>query len=317
MQPLLFDGTRRTVSLSAWLYDMETIFHICHIEAHLQVSLASRCLVADARLWWMTLGEQAMPDRTWAHFLTLVTARYGPLPEEGADAPYRDPEIYRDMQHTWYQSFVVDWHAYPQESMGHYCRRFQEAMLPHIPQDLPRPELQALVILRNGLPPRIRQYAPEPTPDLTVGHMVEYILDAEIVAHAMQADAYVVEPQVPVDDAGLGEPQYEVGPIFPKDPIPVIPVQEVPAHEAEDQIDAEDAADGIVAPEDPPADPPIVDISSDDEDEDMDQEPEPEPGDWVEAVDDLDDDPEEILFHDDDWDMDSDASSVVTIEIIV
>ncbi|GMN66403.1 hypothetical protein TIFTF001_035464, partial [Ficus carica] len=56
MQPLLFDGTRRTVSLSAWLCDMEKIFHICHIEAHLQVSLASRCLVADARLWWMTLG---------------------------------------------------------------------------------------------------------------------------------------------------------------------------------------------------------------------------------------------------------------------
>nr|GMN68210.1 hypothetical protein TIFTF001_037269 [Ficus carica]GMN68222.1 hypothetical protein TIFTF001_037281 [Ficus carica] len=113
MQPLLFDGTRRIVSLSAWLYDMETIFHICHIEAHLQVSLARSCLVADARLWWMTLGERAMPDRTWTHFRALVIARYGPLPEEGADVLYRDPEIYRDMQHTRYQSFVADWHAYP------------------------------------------------------------------------------------------------------------------------------------------------------------------------------------------------------------
>ncbi|GMN19902.1 hypothetical protein TIFTF001_045257 [Ficus carica] len=97
MQPLLFDGTHRTVSLSVWLYDMETIFHICHIEAHLQVSLACRCLVADARLWWMTLGERAMPDRTWAHFRTLVIARFGPIPDEGADGQYRDPEIYRAM----------------------------------------------------------------------------------------------------------------------------------------------------------------------------------------------------------------------------
>ncbi|GMN64586.1 hypothetical protein TIFTF001_033654 [Ficus carica] len=86
--PLLFDGTRRTVSLAAWLYDMELIFRTCHIEARLQVSLASRCLVADARLWWMAL---------------------------------------------------TDWHAYPHESMSHYCRRFQEAMLPHIPQDIDSP----------------------------------------------------------------------------------------------------------------------------------------------------------------------------------
>ncbi|GMN34070.1 hypothetical protein TIFTF001_044865 [Ficus carica] len=201
--------------------------------------------------------------------------------------------------------------------MGHYCRRFQEAMLPHIPQDIASPGLQALVILRNGLPPQIRQYIIEPMLVMTVGDMIADILEAEMVAHAMQADAYVVDHPVPADDAGLGEPQYEVGPIFPEDPIPAVPVQEVPAHEAEDQIDAEDAADGIVAPEDPPADPPIVDISSDDEDKDMDQEPEPERGDWVEAVDDLDDDPEEILFDDDDWDVDFDASSVVTIEIIV
>ena len=29
--PLLFDGRRRTVSVAAWLYDMEPIFQICHI----------------------------------------------------------------------------------------------------------------------------------------------------------------------------------------------------------------------------------------------------------------------------------------------
>ncbi|GMN46162.1 hypothetical protein TIFTF001_015344 [Ficus carica] len=131
---------------------METIFHICHIEAHLQVSLACRCLVADAILWWMTLGERAMPDRTWAHFRTLVIARFGPIPDEGADGQYRDPEIYRAMHLERYFSYVADWHAYPQESMGHYCQRFQEAMLPHISQDIVSPEMQALLILRNGLP---------------------------------------------------------------------------------------------------------------------------------------------------------------------
>ncbi|GMN33475.1 hypothetical protein TIFTF001_044801 [Ficus carica] len=35
----------------------------------------------------MTLGEQAMPERTWGHFRSLVIGRYGPIPAEGADAP--------------------------------------------------------------------------------------------------------------------------------------------------------------------------------------------------------------------------------------
>ncbi|GMN32342.1 hypothetical protein TIFTF001_046589 [Ficus carica] len=219
-QPLLFGGTRRTVSLSVWLYDTELIFRTSHIVERLQVSLASRCLVTDARLWWMTHGERALPDRTWAHFRAL-------------------------------------------ESMGHYCQRFHETMLPHIPQDIPSPGMQALVILRNGLPPQLRQYIAEPMLGMTA----------------------------PVDDAGLGEPQYEA------------------------EADGQDATDDIDAPEDQPEDPPIIDISSDDEDDDM--EPAPEPGDWGEDVDDLDDDPDEILFDDDDWDVDSDASSVATIEIIV
>ncbi|GMN25658.1 hypothetical protein TIFTF001_051456 [Ficus carica] len=186
-KPLLFDGTRRTVSLSAWLYDTELIFRTSHIVERLQVPLASRCLVADARLWWMTHRERALPDHTWAHFRALVIARYGPIPEEGAGEPYRDPEIYRDMQHRRYQSFVANWRAYPQESVGHYCRRFQEAMLPHIPQNIPNPEMQALVILHNGLPPQLRQYVAEPMLGMTVGDMIADIIEAEMVSHAMQA----------------------------------------------------------------------------------------------------------------------------------
>ncbi|GMN72042.1 hypothetical protein TIFTF001_051920 [Ficus carica] len=105
------------------------------------VSLASRCFAADARLWWMTLGERQMPSRTWAHFRTIAIARFRPVLDEGEGVPPRDPEIYRDMHYTRYLSYVADWHVYPQETMRHYCHRFQEAMLPHIPQEIPSPEL--------------------------------------------------------------------------------------------------------------------------------------------------------------------------------
>ncbi|GMN33628.1 hypothetical protein TIFTF001_044818 [Ficus carica] len=74
-------------------------FHSLPAIATIIVSLASRCLIADARLWWMTYGEQQMPSRTWAHFRAVVLARYGPIPmgRPGDDGQYRDPEIYRDM----------------------------------------------------------------------------------------------------------------------------------------------------------------------------------------------------------------------------
>ncbi|GMN64233.1 hypothetical protein TIFTF001_033318 [Ficus carica] len=204
--PLIVDGTRRTVSVAAWLYDMELIFFICHIEARLQ------------------------------------------------------------------------------ETMSHYCRRFQEAMLPHIPQELHSPELQALVILRNGLPPQIRQYVPIPMHEMTVGNLINDILGAEIVAHAMQADDFMGDHQAPVDDAGMGEPIHEAGPVFPEDPVPAVPLPEVPPQEAEVDMGADDfdPADFIVVPEDQPEDSPIIDISSDEEEEeeleeefeeDMEQEP--------------------------------------------
>ena len=329
--PLLFDGTRRTVTLAAWLYDMELIFRTSHIQARLQVSLASRCLRGDARLWWMTLGEQAMPERTWGHFRTLVIGRYGPIPEVGANAPPRDPEIYQDMHLERYYQYVADWHAYPAESMGHYCRRFQEAMLPHIPQDMPSPGLQAIVILRNGLPPSIRQYVPAPTLDMTVGHMIEYILDAEIVDHAVQADAHLFEPGAPADDmeepepiyepepvedpepvyepepVDEPEPVYEPGPVAPEDPMAADQVQE-----AEMEAEADD--DEMDVYEAQPEDPPIIVISSDDEDDDA----EHEPGfvGWLDEGDEFEDDPEEFPIDDGDGDADSDAASEVTVVVI-
>ncbi|GMN64587.1 hypothetical protein TIFTF001_033655 [Ficus carica] len=129
-------------------------------------------------------------------------------------------------------------------------------------------------------------------PDMTVGHMIDDIMKAEIVIHAMQADAFEEDHQAPVDDAGIGEPQYEVGPVLPEDPIPVVPLQKM-LRKINPRI------------------PPVIDISSDEDD----LEQEPEQRGWVEDIEDFEDDPEEILFDDGDWDVDSDASSVVTIEL--
>ncbi|GMN25201.1 hypothetical protein TIFTF001_047708 [Ficus carica] len=172
MQPLLFDGTQRTVSLAGWLYDMESIFRICHIEAHLQVLLATRCLAVEARIWWMTVGEPAMPGGTWVDFRILIIARYGPPPDEDANMPARDPEIYNDMYLSRFLSYVADWSAYPNESMGHYCRR---------------------------------AFVPEPIAGMTLEGMIEIIMEAEIIVQGKQAAAPEEDQVVPVHDADIEE----------------------------------------------------------------------------------------------------------------
>ncbi|GMN30505.1 hypothetical protein TIFTF001_048022 [Ficus carica] len=218
-------------------------------------------------MWWLSIGERALPNPTWADFRALMIERYRPAPEEGAAEPYRDPEIYRDMSHARYLSFSVTWHAYPQESMAHYCQRFQEAILPHIPQDIDSPELQTLVILRNGLPPHIPQFVIDPMRAMTVAHMIDNIMEAEILAQAVQADAVVGDHQAPADDAGIAELIYEPGPVLPEDPIPAIPLQEILDQEVEVGMDADaqDVDDFIVAQEDRPEDLPVNDIPIDDE----------------------------------------------------
>ncbi|GMN74931.1 hypothetical protein TIFTF001_053274 [Ficus carica] len=106
--PLSFDGTSRTIPLGAWLYNMELIFCTSHIPDHVQVSLGSRCLIGDARLWWILVGEPQLPSRTWVHFRTLVTARFGPILDYGPGASQRDPDIYRDMYDTRYHSYTLE-----------------------------------------------------------------------------------------------------------------------------------------------------------------------------------------------------------------
>nr|GMN67911.1 hypothetical protein TIFTF001_036972 [Ficus carica] len=50
MKPGTFDGTQGAAALVEWLHDMETIFGLYHIKAHLQVMLASRRLNPEVPL---------------------------------------------------------------------------------------------------------------------------------------------------------------------------------------------------------------------------------------------------------------------------
>ena len=140
-------------------------------------------------------------------------------------------------------------------------------MLPYIPHDLGSPVLQALHLLRKGLPPEVRLFVPEP--------MIGDIMELEIIAHMMQAATPEDDYFIPVDDAGIAEPLLHGGPILPKDPILAMPLQKIPPQEAEAGADNDDMdpADFPVDPEDNPEDPPIIIIESDDE-EDVEEEQE-------------------------------------------
>ena len=98
-------------------------------------------------------------------------------------------------------------------------------MLPYIPRDLGDPELQALHLLREGLPSEIRLFVPEPVAGMIVENMINDIMEAKITAHRGQVVALMDDIiEVPVDDAGIPEPLFEGGPFLPEDPIPIVPL---------------------------------------------------------------------------------------------
>ncbi|GMN21934.1 hypothetical protein TIFTF001_040144 [Ficus carica] len=93
--------------------------------------------------------------------------------------------------------------------MAHFCQRFQYAMLPYIPRDIDRLELQALHILREGLPPEVKQFVPAPIMEITLDDMIDAIMEAEIIAYMLQVAALEDDyPLMPVDNAGIGEPVF-------------------------------------------------------------------------------------------------------------
>ncbi|GMN54002.1 hypothetical protein TIFTF001_023133 [Ficus carica] len=61
MEPRIFDGTQGAAALAEWLHNMEILFRLCRIGAHLQVMLASRRLVGKARAWWISIGNPEVP----------------------------------------------------------------------------------------------------------------------------------------------------------------------------------------------------------------------------------------------------------------
>ncbi|GMN66967.1 hypothetical protein TIFTF001_036031 [Ficus carica] len=206
---------------------------------------------------------------TWADFHALIIARFRLFPDEDADMFYRDPEIYHNMYLRRYLSYVADWRAYPNKSMGHYCQRFRDAMLPHIPRDLGDPEMQALHLLRGRLPPNVRLFVLEPMAGMTLEDMMRDIMEAEIIAHMMQVATMEDDYVVPVDDAGIAEPLFHGGPVMPEDPIPAMPLQVIPPQEveADAEDDEMDPVDVPIDQEENPEDPPIIIIESDDEEE--------------------------------------------------
>ena len=265
---------------------MESIFTLSHMEAHLKVILATRCLAAEARMWWMTIGEPAMPGGSWADFRALISARYGLMPNEDANVPARDPAIYDDMYHWRFLSYVADWSAYPNESMGHYCRRFREAMIPYFPHDLGDPLLQALHLIREGLPPNVKPFVPEGVVGMTLEVMIQAIMDAEVIVHGMQAAVPDEEDQVvPVFEAAVEE-------------------------EVEAADDILDPADFPFDLEDHPEDPPIID---DEGDVELWEEQEGVIEEDIDGLEEPEDDPEEILLDHADWDANSDISDITIV----
>ncbi|GMN19654.1 hypothetical protein TIFTF001_042902 [Ficus carica] len=305
--PLSFDSTRRTVHVEAWLHDMEQTFLMCHIPDYLEIMLAAKCLYGDARLWWIDIGERQVPSRTWAEFRAVMLERYGPLPPRDEGAPARDPDIYRDMRHTRYQMLSQAWHAYPGETMIHYWWRFEEMMHPHVPQDLPEPQLEAVTLLVNGTPPHIRQHVPQPTLHSTVAGTLDDILAAEIIAQNAGNDAPANPEQPPVDDADEPEPLYEVGPHAGE--------EEEPQYEVGPLEDEMEHAQN-----------PLIIISSDDEDEEDDDEDMEDPKEIPDDEEDpeefpLEDEPHHIVPDDGDWedDFEDDTDSEISaleIEVI-
>ena len=196
-------------------------------------------------------------------------------------------------------------------------------MLPHIPQDLEGQETRAVRLIRDGLPYAIQRHVPAPAPGMTLAYMIEQIMDAEIIAHFWEANAYIEVPeQAPADDVDLGEHLHEIGPVFPEDPILVEPVQAVP--QEEDQVvpvwdgDIQDHP-GWLGPDDqavvPIEDPPAEEIAEADDVEEEEPEPEFEEGHeddeivWGPEIQFGEEDPEEIPVGDDEWDAFSDVTA--------
>ncbi|GMN58705.1 hypothetical protein TIFTF001_027786 [Ficus carica] len=136
---------------------------------------------------------------------------------------------------------------------------------------------------RDGLPLGVKQFVPAPIMRISLEDMIDAIMEAEIIS-------------------------YMGGSVLLEDPIPAVPLQEIPPQETEANADNNEVnpSDFLATPEDQLEDPLIIIIANDDDEEDIEEEVEEE---WEEfegmkeEIEDVEDDLEEILFSDDDWDV--------------
>nr|GEV70174.1 hypothetical protein [Tanacetum cinerariifolium] len=84
-QPLNFMGTEGIVSVSQWLKNMESVFHINGCAIDNQVKLATYTLLGDALTWWnghvRTLGHDAAYAMNWRTLKKKLTDKYYPKGE--------------------------------------------------------------------------------------------------------------------------------------------------------------------------------------------------------------------------------------------
>ncbi|GMN63002.1 hypothetical protein TIFTF001_032071 [Ficus carica] len=181
----------KPVRFGPW-FELDWAGHPNHSMAARHVVLAERKLTT----YIYVVGERAMPGKSWVDFRALIIARYGPVQDEDADIPFRDPEIYHDMYLGRYLGYVADWRAYPNELMSHYCRRFQEI------------------------------FVPTPMAGMIVENMIQDIMEAEFIAYMIQADELMDDIiKVPMDDTGILKPLIERGSFMFEDPFPAVPVR--------------------------------------------------------------------------------------------
>ncbi|GMN60377.1 hypothetical protein TIFTF001_029466 [Ficus carica] len=103
------------------------------------------------------------------------------------------------------------------------------------------PKIQALQLLREGLPPEVRQFVTAPRTGVTLETMIDAIMEVEIIAYILRAatpeDDCIL---IPVGDAGIGKPLFQEGPIWSKDPIPTASIQEIPPQEEETDLEEQE-----------------------------------------------------------------------------
>lgn len=250
MAPGTYDGEPSDVTLTEWLHRIEVAFDVCHVEPHLWIILASAQLRGDALLWYRGRVQEENPIQGWATFCDELRATFIPIPLIVRPILGHDPQIWDRMEERRYAVLSDIWDSEPNESMIHYGRRFDRAMLPFIP--LTRPFQEIVDLLWKGVPHRVRLFVNYPPVHQDIRAFIREIIEAEFEAD--RADAFMLGNDNEEGEDHLPN-QIERDLLPPDDHIP-IDIEEVPNLEFldEDVIIASDDEDSDEDPEEFPFD---------------------------------------------------------------